>query len=160
MIKFFLIIITIIFCGCQSSDLDLNKKWSDITLQQILSSRKGLLERIALQDIRTFNNVPKDSLVVHFKSGDFCGNSPIERLDGSPLFNDLRRKALAFGFKTIIKDTTTDIWMIGQSAYRNLPHYNLEISANGKTVHIMQSYLYTLSNQKFVETIKDTVIEL
>ncbi len=131
----------------------LDENYSDIKLQDILEKKKGFFENILFVDIKYLYPVPKDTLIVHFQSLDFCGNSPIERIDPSPLFDLVRSKATKYGFKEIVNDTA-DI-LLWQN--KNLPFYILNISAYKNRVTIFQSYSYEANKLTFSS---DTTIDL
>jgi len=177
MIKLFsFIIISLITFGCQNSNqnekrnslnkneildtFSINKKWSNITLKQLLGIKGDSLRKVVLNDINSFAKVPKDTLVVNFQCLDFCGNSPIERVDVSPLFDDIKKRAIEFGFKSVIKDTTQDLLDFGLRSYGNLPYYNLDIDAYENKVHVSQWYIYKPKGKELVQLLKTHTIKL
>src|SRR4051812_45020970 len=81
-------------------------KNSKLTLQDLLSLRKDLV------DLSTFDKLTKDpldtlltrdTLLVHFLPDNTSRHDTTTYVDASPLIDEIKAKALAKGFKTVLK---------------------------------------------------------
>lgn len=121
------------------------------------------LNAFILKDVKLFDSLKKDTLIIGFKSFNFCGfENTIKDIDCAPMFKDIKTKALSYGFKTILLDNynpfNPGLKVSDYSSY--LPHYHLHASLNNdNTAYVLESYFY-FKGQKITNIIKDTTIQL
>jgi hypothetical protein len=137
--------------------IGLDENYSDITLNEIIEKKKGFFENVLLSDIKYYNGAPKDTLIVHFQSLDFCGNSPIKRIDPGLLYPLVESKALKYGFKKLVVDTAD---MLLRQERKKMAFYILNISAYKNKAHVDQLYFFEVDSLHKINISSNTAISL
>jgi hypothetical protein len=176
MVKYFVFILTLIMLvNCQTSTsveksnadstIDTTKsEHFNITLKDITNSKYDL-KGILFQDSWAYYKASKDTLLVFFEeSGINCGNAPppLQYISSRSLFDEIKTKALKYGFKTVLTDSIPfEEILLGSydiDHLEKIAFYKIAICPITKNkVTIFQSYV---SGKDKIDISKDTTITL
>jgi len=121
-----------------------------ITLDDILKVNSSFI------DLSAFDKPGKDTLFIEYITD---GDSSANYIDPSPLFNEIKTKALSCGFKTVLNYVPQYIHSnkpgVIPTVLDNASHYFLEITTNSTNAKVIQTYRYprSIGGQTFNETI-------
>lgn len=162
----FLILILAITSSCQApisdeqgntpfdtADVNQRPENSKITLKDILKVKEDFI------DLSAFDQPSKDTLFIEYITD---GDTTVNYIDPSPLFDAIKTKALSIGFKTVLKYESQYIYTNKPGPMRLVPdnaaHYFIQITAGSNKSTVIQTYRYPLSIGG--QTFKETTISL